>query len=41
MGRPVKEKSLAQQDVINAAIACLDKEEEGALAVNRVTGIGD
>ena len=36
MGRPVKEKSLTQQDVINAAIACLDKEGEAALGVNRV-----
>jgi AcrR family transcriptional regulator len=36
MGRPVKEKSLTKQDVINAAIACLDKEGESALGVNRV-----
>jgi len=36
MGRPIKEKSLTQQDVINAAIACLDKEGETALGVNRV-----
>ncbi len=36
MGRPVKEKSLTQQDVIAAAIACLDKEGEAALGVNRV-----
>jgi AcrR family transcriptional regulator len=36
MGRPVKEKSLTQHDVINAAIACLDKEGESALGVNRV-----
>jgi AcrR family transcriptional regulator len=36
MGRPVKGKSLTQQDVINAAIACLDKEGEAALGVNRV-----
>ncbi|AFY33672.1 TetR/AcrR family transcriptional regulator [Calothrix sp. PCC 7507] len=36
MGRPVKEKSLTPQDVINAAIACLDKEGEAALGVNRV-----
>lgn len=36
MGRPTKEKSLRQQDVINAAIACLDKEGEAALGVNRV-----
>jgi AcrR family transcriptional regulator len=36
MGRPVKEKSLTQQDVINAAIACLDQEGEAALGVNRV-----
>ncbi|MBW4624045.1 MAG: WHG domain-containing protein [Brasilonema octagenarum HA4186-MV1] len=36
MGRPTKEKSLRQQDVIEAAIACLEKEGESALGVNRV-----
>jgi AcrR family transcriptional regulator len=36
MGRPIKEKSLTREDVINAAIACLDKEGESALGVNRV-----
>lgn len=36
MGRPVKEKSLTRQDVINAAISCLDKEGESGLGVNRV-----
>jgi AcrR family transcriptional regulator len=36
MGRPVKEKSLTPQDVIHAAIACLDKEGEAGLGVNRV-----
>ena len=36
MGRPIKEKSLTPQDVIDAAIACLDKEGESALGVNRV-----
>ena len=36
MGRPVKSKSLTPQDVINAAIDCLDKEGETALGVNRV-----
>ncbi len=36
MGRPLKENSLAPQDVINAAIACLDKDGESALGVNRV-----
>ncbi|MBD2258427.1 TetR-like C-terminal domain-containing protein [Pseudanabaena sp. FACHB-2040] len=36
MGRPIKEKSLTQQDVVNAAIACLDQEGEAALGVNRV-----
>jgi AcrR family transcriptional regulator len=36
MGRPVKEKSLTPQDVIDAAIACLDREGEIALGVNRV-----
>ncbi len=36
MGRPRKEDSLSQQDVVNAAIACLDKDGEAALGVNRV-----
>ncbi|AFY87499.1 TetR/AcrR family transcriptional regulator [Chroococcidiopsis thermalis] len=36
MGRPTKENSLTQQDVITAAIACLDREGESALGVNRV-----
>jgi AcrR family transcriptional regulator len=36
MGRPLKENSLTPQDVINAAIDCLDKEGESALGVNRV-----
>ena len=36
MGRLVKEKSLTPQDVVNAAIACLDKEGESAIGVNRV-----
>lgn len=36
MGRPTKEKSLTKQDVISAAIACLEKEGESALGVNRV-----
>ncbi len=36
MGRPTKENSLTQQDVIEAAIACLDQEGESALGVNRV-----
>lgn len=36
MGRPTKENSLTQQDVIAAAIACLDREGETALGVNRV-----
>ncbi|MGD1896736.1 MAG: TetR/AcrR family transcriptional regulator [Phormidesmis sp.] len=36
MGRPKKEDSLAQQDVINAALVCIDKEGEAALGVNRV-----
>jgi AcrR family transcriptional regulator len=36
MGRPLKENSLSQQDVINAAIVCLDKEGDAALGVNRV-----
>ena len=36
MGRPTKENSLTPQDVIQAAISCLDKEGESALGVNRV-----
>jgi AcrR family transcriptional regulator len=36
MGRPLKENSLTPQDVVNAAIACLDQEGETALGVNRV-----
>jgi AcrR family transcriptional regulator len=36
MGRPIKANSLAPQDVIEAAIACLDLEGESALGVNRV-----
>lgn len=36
MGRPIKENSLSQQDVVAAAISCLDKQGETALGVNRV-----
>jgi AcrR family transcriptional regulator len=36
MGRPLKANSLTPQDVIDAAIACLDREGESALGVNRV-----
>jgi AcrR family transcriptional regulator len=36
MGRPTKENSLTKQDVIAAAIACLDREGESALGVNCV-----
>jgi AcrR family transcriptional regulator len=36
MGRPLKENSLTPQDVIKAAIDCLDQEGETALGVNRV-----
>lgn len=36
MGRPVKEKSLTQRDVVEAAIACVEAEGEAALGVNRV-----
>lgn len=36
MGRPTKENSLTKQDVIAAAIACLEQEGETALGVNRV-----
>lgn len=36
MGRPTKEKSLSRQDVIVAAIACIDAEGAAALGVSRV-----
>ncbi len=36
MGRPKKEDTLTQQDIIQAAIACIEKEGESALGVNRV-----
>jgi AcrR family transcriptional regulator len=36
MGRPLKKNSLTPQDVIRAAIDCLDKEGESSLGVNRV-----
>jgi AcrR family transcriptional regulator len=36
MGRPTKENSLTRQDVIEAAISCLEQEGEAALGVNRV-----
>lgn len=36
MGRPLKENSLTPQDIVRAAIACLDQEGESALGVNRV-----
>jgi AcrR family transcriptional regulator len=36
MGRPLKQNSLTPQDVIRAAIDCLDREGESALGVNRV-----
>jgi AcrR family transcriptional regulator len=36
MGRPTKENTLTQADVIAAAIACLDRDGESALGVNRV-----
>lgn len=36
MGRPTKENSLSRQDVIEAAIACIEKEGASALGVNRV-----
>jgi AcrR family transcriptional regulator len=36
MGRPVKEKSLSRQDVIAAAISCIDREGASALGVSRV-----
>ncbi|BDA69043.1 transcriptional regulator [Calothrix sp. PCC 7716] len=36
MGRPTKENSLTRQDVIEAAISCLEKEGEAGLGVNRV-----
>ena len=36
MGRPKKADSLTQQDVIDAALACIDQDGEAALGVNRV-----
>lgn len=36
MGRPLKANTLTPQDVIDAAIECLDREGESALGVNRV-----
>jgi AcrR family transcriptional regulator len=36
MGRPTKENSLTPEDVVAAAIACLDHEGEAGLGVNRV-----
>jgi AcrR family transcriptional regulator len=36
MGRPVKEKSLSRQDVIAAAICCIDGQGASALGVSRV-----
>lgn len=36
MGRPTKENSLSRQDVIAAAIACVDREGASALGVSRV-----
>lgn len=36
MGRPTKENSLTRQDVIEAAISCVEKEGASALGVNRV-----
>ena len=36
MGRPTKENSLTKKDVIEAAIACVEKEGASALGVNRV-----
>ncbi|MBF2089779.1 MAG: WHG domain-containing protein [Synechococcales cyanobacterium K32_A2020_035] len=36
MGRPIKEKSLTQRDIIEAAIVCVQTEGEPALGVNRV-----
>ena len=36
MGRPTKENSLSRQDVIEAAIATIEKEGASALGVNRV-----
>ena len=36
MGRPIKEKSLSRQDVIAAAICCIDRDGASALGVSRV-----
>ena len=36
MGRPIKEKSLSRQDVIAAAICCIDRDGAAALGVSSV-----
>ena len=36
MGRPTKENSLSRQDVIAAAIACIDQGGASALGVSQV-----
>lgn len=36
MGRPKKENTLTRQDVVEAAISCIEKEGDSALGVNRV-----
>jgi AcrR family transcriptional regulator len=36
MGRPIKEKSLSRQDVIAAAICCIDRDGASALGVSGV-----
>ncbi|MEO0534534.1 MAG: hypothetical protein AAF215_11800 [Cyanobacteria bacterium P01_A01_bin.123] len=36
MGRPTQENSLSQQDVVRAAIACIDQGGATALGVSQV-----
>lgn len=36
MGRPKKENSLSREDVVSAAITCIDQEGKAALGVNRI-----
>ncbi|MEO0824683.1 MAG: hypothetical protein AAFY67_03360 [Cyanobacteria bacterium J06642_9] len=37
MGRPTQENSLSQQDVVRAAIACVDQDGSAALGVSQIT----
>lgn len=39
-GCPPKENSLSRQNIIEAAIACIDRDDESVLEVNRVAKLG-